>query len=85
MERHLQLSVSLHGYSAFQALGAIASREGEHESARSHFQSAWQVAHVLQDTRTADQGKVQLGVAMANQDMEERMCDAAVQLAFSTR
>jgi hypothetical protein len=81
MERHLQLSQSLHDYagqsSALQALGLIASQEGAHEQARLHFQSAWQVAHVLQDPVTADAAKVAVGVAIANAQIEQRMREAA--------
>jgi Tfp pilus assembly protein PilF len=77
MSRHLQLSRSLRDYRgqscAFQTLGLIASSEGAHDEAQVFFQSAWQVAHVLRDPATADQAKVQVGVARANANMEEAM------------
>lgn len=77
MERHLQLSQSLDDYrgqsAAYQTLGTIASQQGQHEEAMIYYQSAQQMAHVLNDAPTADQAKVQVGVAKANAQMDLAM------------
>lgn len=77
MERHLQLSQSLDDYrgqtSAYKTLGTIATQEGQHEEAMVYYQSAQQMANVCRDGTTADQAKVQVGVAKANAQMDAFM------------
>jgi hypothetical protein len=80
MERHHQLSASLHDakgeMNALRMLGEIATKQGQHEVASSLFRESMQATpRVGSDAR--DLAKVKLGVAMANIKMADRMRELA--------
>jgi tetratricopeptide (TPR) repeat protein len=73
MERHYQLSASLHDAegqtNALRLLGEIASKQGQHEEASQLFRESMQATK----PQEKDFAKVKLGIATANVSMADRM------------